>query len=97
MAFDIQYVGDLTQKFLALEPEYQQLRGERNFYLRQIADHAGFLGNVSSIDEKTAAIIIEFIRVFLKSNPAYNSGGLMAIDFTPRPQPSHFGGVRDDD
>jgi hypothetical protein len=99
MAFNIGYIGDLAQKFLALEPEYQQLKAEREFYLRQIGSHAGFLGDDFPMDEATSETIVQFIKIFLKSNPQYNSVGLglSAIDFTPpKSTPAHFG-VRDYD
>ena len=97
--FDLNYVGDLALKFQAIESEYQQLRAERNFYLRQIACHAGFMGNTFSMDEKSAAIVVDFIKIFLKSNPAYIQKGedIFATDITPRPLSTHFGGVRDDE
>lgn len=100
MAFDLQYVGDLTQKFLALEDQFQSLKAEREFYLRQIACHAQFMGDIKKIDEPTEIIILGFIELFLKSNPQYARGyhPLEAVAFAPPKSPStHFGGIRDDD
>lgn len=98
MAFDISYIGNLVQKFLAQEAEFQSRKAEREFYLRQIACHAQFMGDVQKVDEVTAGIIIGFIELFVKSNPQYvpKCHPLEQIDLTPRPTTSHFGGVRDD-
>lgn len=100
--FDIDYVGDLTLKFYAVEEDYQKLKAERDWYLMQIGMHAGFIANLKKpLDEGTAKILIEFIQIFIKSNPQYKPipcPGIFATDFTPlRTQTVHFGGVRDDD